>query len=53
MSTEFIFIMWVTMITAIYGSILLWLAKSVMDLNDQMQYLYSLLEEDYEDQRVN
>lgn len=46
MNAQVIFLVWMTMITAIYGAVILWLLKSVMNLNEQMQYLYSLLEEE-------
>lgn len=44
MTAQTIFLMWMTMITAIYGITILWLVKTMMDMNKQIQYLYWYLE---------
>jgi hypothetical protein len=42
---QIIFLAWMIMITGIYGSVIWWLLRSVLALEEQMKYLYSLLEE--------
>jgi hypothetical protein len=45
MMAQIIFLAWIIMITGIYGSVIWWLLRSVLALEEQMKYLYSLLEE--------
>lgn len=45
MTAQIIFLMWMTMITAVYGSVIWWLLKSMLEMKEQIQYLYWYLEE--------